>query len=104
MHDPPRPDRRRQRKQSRDPLRAPRRSGYATAEACDGVEALEGSRENPADLILLVGAMPRMDGLEACRLLKADSSIGFIPIILVTARSNSKDVVARLRKREPTNI
>jgi adenylate cyclase len=37
-----------------------------------------------------------MDGLEACRRLKRDASLGFIPVILVTARSDSKDVIAGL--------
>ena len=37
-----------------------------------------------------------MDGLEACRRLKSDPSLGFVPIILVTARADSKDVVAGL--------
>jgi class 3 adenylate cyclase len=37
-----------------------------------------------------------MDGLEACRRLRSDPSAGFIPIILVTARADSKDVVAGL--------
>jgi class 3 adenylate cyclase len=70
--------------------------GYATAEACDGVEALEAVGVEAPDLILLDVTMPRMDGLEACRRLRNDASLGFVPVILVTARSDSKDVVAGL--------
>ena len=70
--------------------------GYATAEACDGVEALEAVCRDAPDLVLLDVSMPRMDGLEACRRLRSDSSVGFVPIILVTARADSKDVVAGL--------
>jgi adenylate cyclase len=70
--------------------------GYATAKACDGVEALEMVRSEAPDLILLDVSMPRMDGLEACRRLRSDPNVGFVPIILVTARSDSKDVVAGL--------
>jgi adenylate cyclase len=70
--------------------------GYATAEACDGVEALEAVCRDPPDLILLDVSMPRMDGLEACRRLRSDPNVGFVPIILVTARTDSKDVVAGL--------
>jgi adenylate cyclase len=40
--------------------------------------------------------MPKFDGLEVCRQLKADKSLPFIPIILVTARSDTKDIVAGL--------
>ena len=71
-------------------------NGYATAEACDGVEALEMVRSETPDLILLDVSMPRMDGLEACRRLRSDPKVGFVPVILVTARSDSKDVVAGL--------
>ena len=40
--------------------------------------------------------MPKMDGLEVCRHLRADTSLPFMPIILVTAKADSKDVVAGL--------
>jgi class 3 adenylate cyclase len=70
--------------------------GYSTTEACDGVEALEAVRRDAPDLILLDVQMPRMDGLEACRRLRSDPDIGFVPIILITARADSKDVVAGL--------
>jgi class 3 adenylate cyclase/CheY-like chemotaxis protein len=60
------------------------------------VEALEAVRREEFDLILLDVSMPRMDGLEACRRLRSDPNVGFVPIILVTARSDSKDVVAGL--------
>jgi class 3 adenylate cyclase len=70
--------------------------GYSTTEACDGVEALEAARREAPDLILLDVTMPRMDGLEACRRLRSDPKLGFVPVILVTARTESKDVVAGL--------
>ena len=70
--------------------------GYSIAEACDGVEALEAVRGEAPDLILLDVTMPRMDGLEACRRLKDDASLGFIPVILVTALSDTKDVIVGL--------
>jgi adenylate cyclase len=40
--------------------------------------------------------MPKMDGIEVCRRLRADASMPFIPIILVTAKSDPKDVVTAL--------
>ena len=70
--------------------------GYLTSEACDGAEALEAARRQAPDLILLDVTMPRMDGLEACRRLRSDPTVGFVPIILVTALADSKDVVAGL--------
>ena len=40
--------------------------------------------------------MPKMDGLQVCRLLKADASLPFIPIVMITAKTDSKDIVAGL--------
>src|ERR1700728_1426666 len=48
------------------------------------------------DLILLDVMMPKIDGIEVCRRLKADPSLPFMPIILVTAKTDSKDVVTGL--------
>jgi class 3 adenylate cyclase/CheY-like chemotaxis protein len=70
--------------------------GYGLAMATDGEEALSQARALLPDLILLDVMMPKFDGLEVCRQLKADKNLPFIPIILVTARSDTKDVVAGL--------
>jgi adenylate cyclase len=70
--------------------------GYEVATAGDGLEALEKTRELLPDLVLLDIMMPKMDGIEAVRQLKADRSLPFIPVILVTAKSDNKDVVAGL--------
>ena len=70
--------------------------GYQLAMAADGEEALSQARTLLPDLILLDVMMPKFDGLEVCRQLKGDKSLPFIPIILVTARSDTKDVVAGL--------
>jgi DNA-binding response OmpR family regulator len=48
------------------------------------------------DLVLLDVMMPKMDGFEVCQRLKADRNLPFMPIILVTARADSKDVVRGL--------
>src|SRR5262245_21426962 len=64
--------------------------------AKDGEEALACARSNLPDLLLLDVMMPKMDGLEVCRQLKADKGLPFMPIILVTARADSKDVVRGL--------
>ncbi|MBV8937813.1 MAG: response regulator, partial [Alphaproteobacteria bacterium] len=70
--------------------------GYEVATAGDGVEALEKIRELLPDLVLLDIMMPKMDGIEAVKRLKADRSLPFIPVILVTARADAKDVIAGL--------
>ena len=71
-------------------------NNYEVITATDGEEGLTMAREKQPDLILLDIMMPKMDGLEVCRRLKEDSSLTFIPIIMVTAKTDSKDVVAGL--------
>jgi class 3 adenylate cyclase/CheY-like chemotaxis protein len=70
--------------------------GFEILTAGDGEEALAMAREKQPDLILLDVMMPKMDGIEVCRQLKADSSLPFMPIIMVTAKTDSKDIVAGL--------
>jgi adenylate cyclase len=70
--------------------------GYELTEAADGEEALAAAREQHPDLILLDVMMPKIDGIEVCRRLKADADLPFMPIVLVTAKADSKDVVAGL--------
>ena len=71
-------------------------NGYDIVTATDGEEALAAVRESEPDLILLDVMMPKMDGFEVCRRLRADASLPFIPIIMVTAKTDPKDVVAGL--------
>ena len=70
--------------------------GYDVITARDGEEGLAVARERQPDLILLDIMMPKMDGIEVCRRLKDDPSLPFMPIILVTAKAEAKDVVAGL--------
>jgi adenylate cyclase len=70
--------------------------GYEVVVAEDGEQALAKARESLPDLILLDIMMPKIDGLEVVRRLKADASLPFIPVILVTAKATPKDVVAGL--------
>jgi class 3 adenylate cyclase/AmiR/NasT family two-component response regulator len=70
--------------------------GYATANAVNGTAALERVRALRPDLVLLDIMMPEIDGIEVCRRIKADPDLPFIPVILVTAKADSKDVVAGL--------
>ena len=70
--------------------------GYEILTATDGEEALATARAQLPDLILLDIMMPKMDGMEVCRLLKVDGALPFMPIIMVTAKADSKDIVAGL--------
>ncbi len=71
-------------------------NGYEIITATNGQLGLDMAREMQPDLILLDIMMPKIDGLEVCRRLKADPDLPFMPIILVTAKAESKDVVAGL--------
>jgi len=70
--------------------------GYEVVTAVDGKAALESVRANNPDLLLLDIMMPKLDGIEVTRQLKRDPALPFIPIILVTAKADAKDVVAGL--------
>jgi adenylate cyclase len=70
--------------------------GYEVVVAEDGEQALARVRETLPDLILLDIMMPKIDGLEVVRRLKADASLPFIPVILVTAKASQKDIIAGL--------
>ena len=70
--------------------------GYEVLVAKDGEEALAIAQQSTPDLVLLDVMMPGKDGFEVCRELKSDSTLPFMPIILVTAKSESKDIVAGL--------
>ena len=70
--------------------------GYELLQAADGEEALAAAKQHLPDLILLDIMMPKLDGIEVTKRLKADKSMPFTPIILVTAKADSKDIVAGL--------
>jgi DNA-binding response OmpR family regulator len=69
------------------------RDGYEVVQASDGREALNRFSEQSFDLVVLDVMMPRMDGLEVCRRLRARSSV---PIIMLTAKSEEIDKVLGL--------
>jgi len=70
--------------------------GYEVLTASDGEAALSLARAQQPDLLLLDIMMPGLDGLEVCRRLKGDATLPFMPVILVTAKADSRDVVAGL--------
>ncbi|HZS93720.1 MAG TPA: response regulator transcription factor [Chloroflexota bacterium] len=68
------------------------REGYRTLTAADGEEALE--RAPDADLIVLDLMLPRVDGIEVCRRVRAENNV---PIIMLTAKSEEIDKLLGLR-------
>jgi adenylate cyclase len=70
--------------------------GYDVVIAFDGEEALAKAREEIPDLLLLDIMMPRMDGYEVCRRLKADPNTARIPIMMLSARGDIPDRVKGL--------
>jgi DNA-binding response OmpR family regulator len=69
------------------------RDGFRVVPAHDGEEALERFGEQPVDLVVLDVMLPRLDGLEVCKRLRAQSSV---PIIMLTARDDEFDKVLGL--------
>jgi len=67
--------------------------GYQISVATNGQQALEAVARVRPDLILLDVVMPEMDGFEACRRLKSSDATNDIPIIFLTARAESEDIV-----------
>jgi adenylate cyclase len=70
--------------------------GYDVITAADGESALQLIRECEPDLVLLDIMMPKIDGITVLKQLKQDASARFLPIILVTAKADTSDVVIGL--------
>ncbi len=66
-------------------------SGYLTIEATNGKQGVELAKSKKPDLILMDVQMPVMDGLEATRILKADTTTGNIPILALTSYAMKGD-------------
>lgn len=71
--------------------------GFEVAVATNGAEAVEMVEEDPPDLILLDVMMPDMDGFEACEKIKQNEKINDIPVIFLTARTETEDIVKGFR-------
>jgi DNA-binding response OmpR family regulator len=69
------------------------RDGYDVVQAADGEEALRRFAAQPVDLVVLDIMLPRLDGLEVCKRLRATSTV---PIIMLTARDDELDKVIGL--------
>ena len=69
------------------------REGFRVIPAHDGEEALERFAAEPVDLVVLDIMLPKLDGLEVCKRLRAESTV---PIIMLTARDDEFDKVLGL--------
>ena len=63
--------------------------GYILSLASSGAEGLTSARGHPPDLILLDLMMPEMDGFEVCREIRRDHRLSAIPVVMLTAMTNS---------------
>lgn len=67
------------------------RENYRVVTAVDGVEALAVMQTNPPDLVLTDVVMPRCDGVQLCRAIKANRATRLIPVVLVTSLQGRDD-------------
>jgi DNA-binding response OmpR family regulator len=71
--------------------------GYTVRQAPDGELALWSAQARPPELILLDVRMPGIDGFEVCRRLKADAALCDIPVIFLSAQSDTDDKIRGFR-------
>ncbi len=69
------------------------REGYEVITAADGEQALETARREKPDLIILDIMLPRLSGLEVCRILRREMTV---PILMLTARAEETDKIVGL--------
>ncbi len=72
------------------------KEGFKISTVESGEEAIEKARKIKPDLLILDLMLPGMNGLEVCRLLKADSGLKHIPVIMLTAKGEETDIVVGL--------
>ena len=70
--------------------RSLRAEGHEVRSAGDGAEALTAAEQFSPDLVVLDLGLPRLDGMEVCRRLRAESDV---PILILTARTETEDRV-----------
>jgi PleD family two-component response regulator len=73
-------------------------NGFEVFEATDGLEALEMAERLRPDVMLLDVMMPRLDGYETLRRLRASYATRFIPVIMLTAKTAREDAISGFRE------
>src|ERR671919_2512079 len=73
-----------------------RKAGFKTSAVGDGATGLQNARDNRPDFIILDLMLPKMSGLELCRILKGDAATSHIPILMLTAKAEEIDRIVGL--------
>jgi two-component system, sensor histidine kinase ChiS len=69
------------------------REMYRVLEACNGEEGIDKAQDNMPDLIISDVMMPKMDGHQFCKAIRANEKTSHIPIIMLTARAGIDDKI-----------
>ena len=73
-----------------------RKAGFKTVTASNGASGLQKAREDRPDFIILDLMLPKMSGLEVCRILKSETATSHIPILMLTAKAEEVDRIVGL--------
>src|SRR5438046_8890048 len=73
-----------------------RKAGYRVSTAADGASGLQNARDDRPDFVILDLMLPKMSGLEVCRILKGDSATSHIPVLMLTAKAEEIDRIVGL--------
>ena len=73
-----------------------RKAGFRVSTAGDGASGLQKARDDRPDFIILDLMLPKMSGLEVCRILKSDAATARMPILMLTAKAEEIDRIVGL--------
>jgi two-component system phosphate regulon response regulator PhoB len=73
-----------------------RKAGFRVSTAADGASGLQNARDGRPDFIILDLMLPKMSGLEVCRILKSDTATSHLPILMLTAKAEEVDRIVGL--------
>ena len=73
-----------------------RKAGFRVSTAGDGASGLQKARDDRPDFIILDLMLPKMSGLEVCRILKSDAATARVPILMLTAKAEEIDRIVGL--------
>ena len=73
-----------------------RKAGFRTSTAADGASGLQKARDDRPDFIVLDLMLPKLSGLEVCKILKSDTATSHTPILMLTAKAEEIDRIVGL--------